>query len=178
MKNDTSSKKAPYVAELQNNLRIISCVEGNIPLINPDGKYGMETAEAVKKFQSCHGMKPTGNTDLATWNAIRSAAEDDIASISDGAGIYPFPSPSYVTHSGEKSPIVYMIQIILGELAPVYDGFETAAVTGTYDSETEKLVRRFQTLNRLPETGNVDKLTWDALAQSYNTYAFSNLYVS
>lgn len=167
-----------YIRELQENLRIISRIEGNIPLINPDGKYGRETAEAVKEFQACHKMKPTGVTDLETWNAIREAASEDIASLSEGEAIFPFPSPSYVTCPGEKSPIVYIIQIILGEISPVYDGFENVAVTGVYDGETTRFVRLFQRLNRLPETGNVDRITWDALAQSYNAYAFSNLYVS
>ena len=91
--------------------------------------------------------------------------------ISPGIAIYPFPGANYKTFIGEKSDIIYIIQILLSAIAVVYDDFETIVPSGTFDQKTSDAVGRFQKFNQLPITGIVDKRTWDALANNYNTFS-------
>jgi peptidoglycan hydrolase-like protein with peptidoglycan-binding domain len=49
-----------------------------------------------------------------------------------------------------------------------YDGLVLVPQTGIYDALTAEAVRGFQQRHQLPETGEVDRATWDALANTYN----------
>lgn len=171
------NKNTP-VTELQNMLRNIASVQKNIPIVNPDGIYGRETSNAVRVFQRQVGLAPTGDTDFPTWNAIKSASEAAAFESSEVAAIKPFHRSDYVAKRGEKSPIVFIIQIILDGISPVYDGIDNVKINGVYDEDTERHVRTFQGYHRLEPTGNVDKSTWNAMAKSYNTYAHNPNYVT
>ncbi len=164
------------VYELQSKLRKIAQINGNMSIIIADGIFGPDTEEAVREFQVIYGLPPTGTVDYDTWNKVMEEYGDAIYKISPGIAIFPFPSADYVTHLGEKSDIIYIIQILLSAVAVVYDDFENIVPSGTYDRETSDAVRRFQGLNRLPQTGMVDKRTWDSLAQNYNTFAGNKSY--
>lgn len=89
-----------------------------------------------------------------------------------------FPSADYVAKPGEKSSLVYVIQVMLGDISHTYDGLENVEVTGVYDEATCDGVKLFQHYHRMEETGNVDRKTWDALAASYNVFANNNNYIS
>ena len=39
-------------------------------------------------------------------------------------------------------------------------------LTGKYDAATKQAVKDFQTVNRLPPDGRVDRITWNRLAES------------
>ena len=41
------------------------------------------------------------------------------------------------------------------------------SVTGTYNDETVRAVRRYQEMRRLPVTGIVDRMTWETLTAEY-----------
>lgn len=58
------------IFELQTMLRKISRMHENVPLINPDGIYGNETANAVLQVQKIAGLPASGEVDLDTWRII------------------------------------------------------------------------------------------------------------
>lgn len=58
------------VRQLQRQLERISRTYTAIPSIAVDGIYGPRTQEAVTKFQSVFGLKPTGIVDYKTWYEI------------------------------------------------------------------------------------------------------------
>ena len=141
---------------------------GDIPLVHPDGIFGSETTEAVRKFQELYGLPVTGEIDLATWNALYSSYllyERD-RSPALPLSVYPREA-GYIVGADERSDIVAIIQFILRLLAQVYAGIEGKAPTGIYDSDTAKDISEFQRLHQLPVTGTVDRTTWDALARAY-----------
>lgn len=41
----------------------------------PDGQYGPETARAVAGFQRAHGLEPSSELDLVTWETLAAATE-------------------------------------------------------------------------------------------------------
>lgn len=58
------------VYELQTALRRLWETDKVIPLINPDGYYGPETAAAVIAAQRFFGIPQTGEADLETWRLL------------------------------------------------------------------------------------------------------------
>lgn len=172
-----TNKNSP-VTEIQKMLRAISLGGGNIPLINPDGIYGRETSEAVRIFQRNLGLPTTGKVDFTTWNALKLAAENASYKKRNGESLAAFPSPDYMIASGEKSPAVFIVQIILDSISPALDGFEGTNITGEYDGDTESRVKLFQHYCRLEPTGKVDKKTWDEMVKSFNAYSENPNYTS
>lgn len=166
------------ILELQNMLRRISQMEHRLPLVNPSGVYDETTREAVRLFQTEAGLPPTGEVDYATWNAILACYRGCESCMTPDVPIYPFPGRGYRTFPGEKSPVVLIIQIILDAISTTYDAFYDVRPTGIYDQNTQDAVSEFQKINRLPETGVVNDETWDALAESYNTYDGNTSYQS
>ena len=84
------------------------------------------------------------------------------------ASICPFPdSRGYEVRSGEHSDLVFIIQLILENLSPIYD-FGAIPLSGRMDGATEEAVRRFQAVNGMPPTGTVDLATWNRMAQEYD----------
>ncbi len=164
------------IYELQTMLRRIAQAEGSQPILNPDGIFGDETEAAVRTFQDARSLPVTGIVDLATWNAIVDTYRYALYITAPGASIFPFPEPNYKTEAGERSDLVYIIQILLAALAIAYDQFEPMTPTGVYDEKTAALVKVFQKANLLEETGLVDRETWDAMAQSYNEFANNRYY--
>ncbi len=165
------------VYELQYMLRKIAQVMGDIPLVNPDGIYGDDTREAVRIFQEQNELAANGEVNKETWDAIFEQYKESIYLTSRPEPIYPF-SPSYTTQMGEKSDIIVLIQLILSALAVVYDDFEDIVITGEKDEATVAALKRFQGYNGLPETGVLDRRTWDAAAKSFNVYYNNSNYTA
>ena len=168
MRDITDNKSS--ITELQRYLRELHHDSGGaLPLVNPDGIYGAETAAAVEEFQRTHGLPVTGRTDNATWDAIYKEFLAAITRRAAPASISPFPSEDgYEITSGENSDTVMAVQLILRLLANLYDNIEGNASGGVYDEPTAADIREFQAVHRLPITGRVDKTTWNELAEAYN----------
>ncbi len=155
--------------EIQDMLYYISFFDKNIPRINPNGIYGEETREAVTVFQREYGLPETGEVDYATWNRTYEiysslSNENDMP-----LPLHIFPKPPYTVGSNEKSNVVYVIQIIINTIAYHLD-IPDVSLSGQMDEGTKKAVSDFQKINRLPQTGIVDKRTWNALSSTYSRY--------
>lgn len=68
--NLTIGSRGSKVAQLQNQLNVISRNYSLIPKVKEDGIYGQETANAVRTFQGIFDLPKTGVTDFATWYKI------------------------------------------------------------------------------------------------------------
>ena len=158
------------VIELQQMLRLLARDNDAIPIIAVDGIYEKETENAVIAFQLQNGLEPNGVIDFATWTAVTEAYNEKIA-LSQVSGLFIFPYASYVTEPGEKSDTVKFIQLVISAIEVAYDIFDGSPISGVYDEKTMESVRRFQKINKLPETGLVDRKTWNSLSKSYNIYA-------
>ena len=56
--------KGKAVAEFQT--RLVARDASALPVAGIDGRYGNETAAAVRRFQEDHGLEPTGTIDGVT----------------------------------------------------------------------------------------------------------------
>lgn len=168
---DQKATEAEARRNIQRYLRQLSYFEPSIPPPPVDGVWGDDTVRAVKAFQKLEGLEETGAVDDVTFERLFDAY---IVSLEERAlplCISPFPSEpeGYVIEPGNTSPIVRLIQLMLGEISAIYD-LTAVDETGTYDEETAEAVRDLQYRNLLPVTGVMDKATWNALARAYGLY--------
>ncbi|MBE6672812.1 MAG: peptidoglycan-binding protein [Ruminococcaceae bacterium] len=160
------------IYEIQEYLRTLSRYGYEIPLVIPDGIYGSLTGNAVRTFQQLVGLPQTGRVDYETWQALRAAYEEVLRLSARSFPIYPFEEKlleGKIT-LGNELPLIYIIQIILRTIGIAYQNLDNQAITGIYDQSTAENVRDFQRINGLPITGDVDKETWNRLAEAYNKY--------
>ena len=168
MRNITRDFDSIYAAQKYLN-KLHYSSDGEIPLVHPDGIYGSETTAAVEKFQELYGLPVTGDIDLATWNAIYQSylLAEKKSTRPTPLRVYP-DTPGYEIAPDERSDITAIVQFILRLLADVHVGIEGDPPTGVYDERTMADIREFQRIHELPQTGIVDRRTWDALAEAYD----------
>lgn len=156
-------------AEVQQRLRDLwAWTHGALPIVAVDGSYDEGTRNAVKAFQSRYGLEPTGIVDYTTWNMLRDVHA--VFSEEKGAAlpIRPFlDDPGFALRLGMRGDLVYIVQIILNTVNIHYDA-PLVALNGLFNQSTSDAIKRFQKLNRLDESGVLDKQTWNRLAEEYN----------
>lgn len=160
----------PNVHELQQYLFVLYENGEPIPPVLPDGYFGHTTKEAVEAYQRLAGLPITGKVDHETWDAIYSSYLYGVYNYGRSCGIYPFETrlENGCLSVGDRTDLVYILQVILQTLCELYAGMSEQEITGIYDDTTAENVAEFQRKNRLPDTGNVDKETWNRLAEAYN----------
>ncbi len=158
------------IENLQKMLRFLWLVTGEEAYeVGVSGVYGEGTEQAVRAFQQKNGLPVTGVVDLATWNRISTEYERLRFLGESPLGIRPFPTDrDAVVPGGERSDLVYILQIMLNTLDVLYD-FGYVPISGYYDRGTAEAVRKFQEINGLANrSGTVDRMTWNALAEEFN----------
>lgn len=156
------------IKELQFFLREIALHNPEIPRLVIDGIYEPHTRQAIIEFQKINALPVTGITDLKTWNKVV-AEYKKCREINDEPNkVTVFTSKCFEIKQGDEQDCVYVIQILLNNLAKKYKNYNTISITGKFDQETEESVKAFQKTNSLPITGTVDKKTWNLLTSINN----------
>ncbi|MBE6976723.1 MAG: hypothetical protein E7439_05990 [Ruminococcaceae bacterium] len=155
------------VRSLQTMLRVIAQTDDNQPSVIPDGIYGPQTSAAVSAFQRNRGLPITGVADQATWEAITAAYEPALILVGEAQPIAVIFEPNEVIVAGQRHPNLYLAQGMLTVLSQVYGSISPPSLNGTLDLPTGQSLASFQRLNDLPETGELDRITWRQLALHY-----------
>ncbi len=151
------------ITDLQQMLRLIDPTLS----LGYDGQYNNETASAVEAFQRDRGLPPTGQTDEATWNAIRTAYNQQKTLLGRAHPLFLVLQPNQVIDIGSENIHLYVMQGALTALGQFYEDQPPFAITGILDEPTAKAVMWFQDRAGLPQTGSIDRLTWVHLAHEY-----------
>ncbi|MBE6857312.1 MAG: spore cortex-lytic protein [Ruminococcus sp.] len=136
-----------------------------------DGIYGTATAEAVRTFQQIFGLNPTGTVDEATWykilyiyTSVKRIAELN----SEGVRLEDISKRfAEEVKPGMQSDEVSIIQYYLAVIGAYYASVAPVDITGYFGEETEKSVKSFQRVFGLPQTGIVDRTTWNDMYRAY-----------
>ena len=160
----TQQQERDHIRELQKMLYELSFFDNRIPQVIPDGIYGRETAFAVKAFQQLYGLRPTGEVNQATWEAISDVYQREIQKIAMALDIFPHERKNI--SAGDRGLEVYAVQAMLSVLADIFDNLSSLPVTGLYDDVTQNAVMEFQKIIGQTETGVTDPATWNLLASS------------
>lgn len=158
---------AQPVRSLQTMLRVIAQEDARQPSLIPDGIYGNQTTVAVSAFQRNHGLPVTGVTDQNTWEQIVTAYEPALIRVGPAQPIEIILHPGQVIRRGDREPNVYLLQAVLIVLSETYSSITPPGMSGVLDEATAASIEAFQALSGLPETGELDKVTWKQLALHY-----------
>ena len=164
---------SPYetqaIYNLQRYLRQLSRFDADIPTVDVDGIFGKETRASLSAFQRKYGLPITGTADAETWARLFNEYLASVEAYTRPAPVYIFPRhpADYSVGIGDENIYVAVIQLLLRDIITLY-GLDAALlpVDGIFGETTERAVRDFQRIQRLPEDGRVDRITWNRLARA------------
>lgn len=163
----------PNVVIIQSSLNRISQNYPAIPKIpTVDGIFGSRTEAAVRSAQQIFGLTPDGIVGPATWyllvrlyTAVTSLSELR----SQGQKYYAIEwAPPNSLQQGDTGSKVEFLQYMLQTLSSFIPEIPPVTIDGIYGSRTRNSVLAAQRRFRLPETGNVDTATWNAIYDQYS----------
>lgn len=158
------------VRQLQYYLKVIGAYYAEIPVITDDGFFGPQTEDAVIAAQKLFGLTPDGVVGEQTWDAIYSSYLSIVQSnpeLTTPEGVPVFPGRLMV--EGMSGNDVEQAQTFLAFLSQVYPEIPEIPVTGYFGERTREAVIAAQELFGIPPTGTIGPVTWDILADRYET---------
>ena len=155
------------VFEAQSYLRNIGRLDSDINSVVPDGIFAKETTDAVRSFQKKYNLPETGIIDLATWELIKEKNSEAVFIASEPIQIVRITNDDLPLKKGMDNTLVYTLHLMLNNVAERYDNFTPLPLQSLFDDNTEREVRRWQRVISAEESGQVDKVTWNYLAEFY-----------
>ena len=153
--------------ELQQRLRNISKVHKDVPSVIPDGIFGEETENAVRAFQRKFGFSETGVVDFEIWDRINEEGKKALFVLSDPNQVISIKNEDLPLVIGQIGREVHTLNLMLRRLGELYSNFRFEDTGDEFTAETEREVRKWQKVIGHDITGEVDKLTWNRLAEHY-----------
>lgn len=160
------------VRQIQVRLNRISANYPSIPkIVSVDGIFSYNTEDAVVAFQEAFGLTPDGVVGKATWykiqmiyNSVKRLAELNSEGISPSdITALPYELPSF----GDTGLAVRNVQYYLSYLSDFYSTIPPIAIDGIFGEETRDAILAAQRTFGLPETGELDANTFEAIYDAY-----------
>lgn len=158
------------VWDLQQMLLTISQEYPQIPPLNPDGRFGENTLEAVMIFQRDFQLPVTGVVNNATWDAISRQYHKTLRRMGPPLPLRVMPHGTFTIQPEEQREQVFLIQAIFNALALHLSDLEAVDGDGRNHGATLENIRRLQTISGMPATGVIDSPTWSNLARLYHLF--------
>ncbi len=163
----------PNVVVIQTSLNRIAQNYPAIPKIaNVDGIFGSRTESSVRAFQEIFGLEPDGIVGRSTWYALVRlyTAVTRLSELrSQGQQFYAISwNPENALQIGSTGDQVRQLQYRLSVLSDFIPGIPNVTVDGIYGSATRAAVLAAQRRFRLPETGVVDRQTWEEIYEQFS----------
>ncbi len=155
------------IFELQQYLRNIMRNKSDESAIIPDGIFSEETKKSVEEFQRIEGLTVTGVVNFETWEAIRRVNSRAVYENTLPIQVAPIKNSDLPLRTGLNNSFVGTLKTMLNHVAQRHENFNFLGEGNLFDSDTEREVRRWQGVAFLEITGEVDKETWNSLAQFY-----------
>ena len=165
----TTPYETQAIYNLQRYLRQLSRFDPAIPSVDEDGIFGDQTRASLSAFQRKYSLPITGAADSETWARLFNEYLASVEERTRPLPVYLFPRfpAEYSVGRGDENLLVGVIQYLLRELLTLYGkDLELLPLDGVFSELTERAVKDFQTVQRLPPNGRVDRVTWNRLAQA------------
>lgn len=141
-----------------------------IPVTN--GVFNVQTEDAVKKFQEIFNLTVDGVVGKATWYKIKSIYNSvkNLSELQSEGLTYDEVSRIFQEEigPGDTSIQVRTVQYYLAVIGYFDDQIPFIQTTGIFDQNTQNAVLAFQRQYGLPETGVVNRETWNEIERVYN----------
>jgi peptidoglycan hydrolase-like protein with peptidoglycan-binding domain len=116
------------------------------PTLDDDEPDPADLTAAIRDFQQLAGLEPTGR-----WNQATGDAAEQTRAYADAVRELAADRPTL--ERGATGEHVSVLQRLI-----------QAPLTGEFDADTERRVRRIQGANGMPQTGIADADVWAAVA--------------
>lgn len=143
-----------------------------IPKIYPiDSSFGVNTENAVKKFQEIFNLPVDGIVGKATWykiesiyNGVKKLSElsSEGLRLEEVSGQFP-----ETLQEGSTGRGVSVLQYHLAVISQFYDQVPDVAIDGIFGPETTNAVKAFQRVYGLTPDGIVGRNTWNDITRAY-----------
>lgn len=169
------------VSFLQVALNRISQNYPAIPKVPVDAIFGEATENAVRTFQSIFSLKVDSIVGRATWYTIVMLYTavlklGELQSLGQTFYGYSWEYPEQIL-PGEQGAKVTHLQYMLSVVSQFNSAVQEPPVSGVFGDTTTQAVTTFQRAYGLPETGTVDRATWDSIYSQFagiETTVFGN----
>lgn len=155
------------VLSLQTMLRTVALGNERLVPVIPDGIFGTNITAAVTAFQRFFRLPVTGVVDHDTWMRLVREFDEALVGYGPAEPLALLLAPGQVIAAGERNDHVYLIQAILTVLGGMNLGLSAPGMSGTMDQTTIQAVKQFQRCAGLPESGAVDRRTWQHMSKFY-----------
>lgn len=160
------------VVTLQYFLALLGRFVDFLPAITVDGVYGNQTENAVSAFQRYKNLPVTGEVDEETWFSLYAAYKgvvDYLAEKTPSVSVTTEPFPGIVLRRGDVGPSVRLMRQYLSYIADYFYDLTPLSSGNLFDTRMQNAVRQFQQIFSLNPTGQINELTWNAIADTYST---------
>lgn len=157
------------VRSLQHMLRRLSLRHGFLPELQPDGRFGERTLEAVMLYQKHLHPPVTGVVDQDTWTAIRDEWLDLERELAGPRQLRGFPEEGGAA-VGESREFLYVVQAMFQALSNVLEEVEEERIDAIHSGSSVNNVMWLQGKAGLSQSGEMNRETWDALARLYELF--------
>ena len=152
-----------------------------IPKVPVDAIFGEATENAVRAFQSIFSLTVDGIVGRATWYTIVMLYTavlklGELQSLGQTFYGYSWEYPEQIL-PGEQGAKVTHLQYMLSVVSQFNSAVQEPPVSGVFGDTTTQAVTTFQRAYGLPETGTVDRATWDSIYSQFagiETTVFGN----
>lgn len=167
------------LGERNNDIKIIQTqlnrIAQNFPAIpqirQENGIFGIDTRDAVLKFQEIFGLPQTGTVDKATWYKIKqyySGVKSLSDLVSEGITLEEVSVPfEGILKQGSTGIGVKTIQYYLEILSYFNPQLLNVPIDGIFGESTTEAVKQFQQYYGLPVTGQMNAATWNTVKRIY-----------
>lgn len=162
------------VRSLQTFLRTISRYYTQIPPVIPDGVFGVQTRNAVIRFQAAFALPVTGQVDNDVWDKIITVYDSLTETVREPNPAVIFPSAQTAIQPGERHESLYPIQGILLQITNRFPSLGTVNVTGVHDEDSVNTVKNIQCVSGLCPNGVLDRFAWDRIAKIHEVFVSRN----
>ncbi len=166
----------PAVSVIQYFLDVLSLFYPTIPTVAYTCIFDNQTQRAVVEFQKLMGLEPTGALDseaiLLLYNTVLGIFE---TIPTENVYIPALRFPGAELSLGDRKPGVFIIQEMLQYISLTIPTIPPLNSAGTFDEETDRAVRAFQSLFGLEVTGIVNEATWNEITRVYREQRFGGL---
>lgn len=166
---------AQPVRGLQYMLRRLAQRYPKLPELAVDGVFGEKTLEAVMRLQRELKLPVTGVVDRGTWNAIRDGWLALEGEQTVPRPLRAFPGERSSVKPGEEQDFLGVPQAMFQMLARYFTGITLHPVDAVHGTESVDNVRWLQRASGRPETGVLDRQTWDMLSRLYEAFVVKSL---
>lgn len=161
------------VSDLQRMLRNLSKKHEFLPTLVIDGIFGAQTLEAVILFQKELYPPVTGVVTKEVWDKMGEEVEKIQGNLSKPRVLRAFPEGRDALDFGDERAEIALFQTMFALLWEKISDIELEDPTGIFSETLRKNVLWLQKVSNLPETGQLDRETWDRLARLYEVYVTS-----